>query len=108
MVINGVVLHNEGFVMLLAFIISGIWIYSSRRNVNIISAKVADILDSKFNLTTQDLLKPYYFGSLDEKSRILHDEVINYLFENGIPRSFLSSGLVSKHVDEWKRLGYLK
>lgn len=56
MVINGVVLHNEGFVMLLAFIISGLWIYSSRRNVNIMSAKVADILDSKFNLTTQDLL----------------------------------------------------
>ena len=108
MVINGVMFHGEGFAILLAFIISGIWIYSSRRNVNIMSAKVADILDSKFNLTTQDLLKPYYFGSLDEKSRILHGDVINYLFENGIPRSFLYNGLISKHVDEWKRLGYLK
>lgn len=107
MVINGIILHGEGFVMLLSFMVSGLWIYSSRRKVNHMSAKVAFILDSKFNLTTEDLLKPYYFGNLDEESRKLKEEVKNHLFENGIPLSFLNSGLISKHVNEWKKLGYL-
>ncbi len=105
---NTIIVHPEGFILLAAFLVAGLWIYLKERKRNKLSAKVALILHNKYNLTVEDYKKPYYLGNLDDASRVLKEDIKKELFRNGISSTFLYCELESKHVNEWKRLGYIK
>ena len=99
--------NPEGFCLFLAIVIPVLlWEYRKSRLRNIMSYKVAYIMETEFGLYSKAFREPYSFGSLDDYHRNLRRKVLERLFREGISESFvIQSGhrnLECRTVKDWE------